>query len=498
MRNAHYSHKKPNKFKHRTVVLATVLIAAVAAAAVGTGILLFSRNSSSPAASSSASGSVKNQVFGNVEIDSVSLKGMTLSKARSAVVSYVEKKDAGRSYTLTHGEDAYKLNGKDLHISYNINATLQKALSESAASSAEQTKKYTLTPAVDQSTLKTRLSELTAPVNKAAKEPTIQSFDGSNFTFTNGTPGTTVNLSALLTDTVKAVTASDSASIPIQTTETACKRTAADLQGKIVKLGSFTTESHNTENGTFNMAKALETVNGTVLEPDGVFSYLGIVGSADKDSGYKLAGALENGVSVQSYGGGICQGSTTIYGAALRSNCKIVERSPHSSPSSYVPIGLDATVSYPDLDFKFQNPTQYPMYIQSGADGTTMYCNIYGYNDGSWDKIEAASEETGSVPPPADVIKVDKSKSAGYREQTVTALTGHYASSSRVFYKNGKVVKTETMSNSYYPPRAAVYVVGASAPASSAPAASKKPAASSSSAASSSAASSAVSSKPAA
>lgn len=135
-----------------------MLIAAVAAAAVGTGILLFSRNSSSPAASSSASGSVKNQVFGNVEIDSVSLKGMTLSKARSAVVSYVEKKDAGRSYTLTHGEDAYKLNGKDLHISYNINATLQKALSESVVSSAEQTKKYTLTPAVDQSTLKTRLS----------------------------------------------------------------------------------------------------------------------------------------------------------------------------------------------------------------------------------------------------------------------------------------------------------------------------------------------------
>ncbi|WOC32041.1 MULTISPECIES: VanW family protein [Caproicibacterium] len=492
MRTSEHRYPPSKKAKPRKGLLAVILAVSIVAAGSGIGALLFNRSAAKP--ESTASSQSAQPVFGSVKVEGVSLQGMTLAKARAAVISHVESKDTGRSYTLTGSEKSYTLSGKDLHITYNINATLQKALNESAADPTD-TKDYSLTPVVDQTTLKTRLEELTQPVNQEAKEPTIKSFDGSSFTFTDGTPGVQVDLTALLADTVKAVTAADSGEIAIPTTETPCKYTAADLKGKIQKLGSFTTQSVNTENGTYNMSRALKTVNGTVVAPGGVFSFLGIVGNADKDNGYKMAGALENGVGVQAYGGGICQASSTIYGAVLRSNGEITERSPHSSPSVYVPIGLDATVAYPYLDFKFRNPTDYPMYIQSGADGRTMYCTVYGYKDDSWDKIEVNSKETGTVAPPADVVKVDKTKPVGYREETVKPLSGHYATSSRTFYKNGSVVRTETLFKSYYPPRAAVYVVGPSAAAassttSSKPASSSKPTTSSTS--------STASSKPAA
>ncbi len=453
-------HRKP----HGTVVLAGVLITAAAVTAVIVGTNLARR----AAAINSGSDSASVQTFGKVTVDTVSLNGLTYPKARRALMNYVIKKDSGRSYTLTYGGNTYPFSGHDLHTSYNINAVLQKAWAEQHA--ADGAKQYHLSVTVDQATLQAKLQELTASINVQAKEPTIRSFDGSSFTFTEGTTGVQVNEAALLTDTVKAIRSSDSASIPVQVTKIPCKYTAADLKPKIVKLGSFSTVSTNTENGTYNMSRALQAVNGTVIKPGGIFSYLGVVGSADRANGYRLAGALVNGVSAQEYGGGICQGSTTVYGAAMRSNCTVVERSPHSSPSSYVPIGQDATVSYPDLDFKFKNPTDYPMYIQSGADGRTMYCTIYGYKDDSWDKIEVSSQKTGTVPPPADVVKVDKTKSASYRERTVTALNGYYATCSRTFYKNGGAVRTEALPKSYYPPRAAVYVVGASASVSSAPA----------------------------
>lgn len=425
-----YSEKKPGKGKKQAVI-AVIAVAAVAAAVAG-GVLI-AKNVPKTAVSSSSV--AQEPVFGDVTVSGVSLKGMTMTKARNAVITHLEKKDQARSYTLTYSSKTYTLSGKDLSITYNVNEVLQKAMkstvSSSSASSAQSAQKtYTLTPTIDQTSLNTKLKELTSSINCSAKEPTISSFDGSSFSFKEGTPGVKVENDALLQSVVKAMTESDTATLKIQTTEVDCEHTVSDLRKNIVKLGSFTTESVNTENGTYNMAKALRTVNGTVVAAHGTFSYLGTIGGAGEEDGYKLATALENGKAVQSYGGGICQGSTTIYGAAMRSNCTIVERSPHSSPSSYVPIGQDATVSHPDLDFQFGNPTDYPMYISSGAEGRTMYCTIYGYKDSSWDTIEVSSQLTSG-----------------------TIETGRYASCSRTFYKNGSVVRTEKMPSSYYPPK---------------------------------------------
>jgi vancomycin resistance protein YoaR len=102
--------------------------------------------------------------------------------------------------------------------------------------------------------------------------------------------------------------------------------------------------------------------------PGDVFSFNGVVGERTQAMGYKPAPTYEGGKTVYTYGGGICQPSSTIYYCALLADLEIVERDCHSYPSVYVPWGMDATVYWGALDFKFRNNTDYPIRIDASAD----------------------------------------------------------------------------------------------------------------------------------
>ena len=65
----------------------------------------------------------------------------------------------------------------------------------------------------------------------------------------------------------------------------------------------------------------------------------------DAENGYELAGAYENGTTVQSYGGGVCQVSTTLYNAVLYSELDVTQRSNHSMMVHYVDPSRDAAIA---------------------------------------------------------------------------------------------------------------------------------------------------------
>lgn len=68
------------------------------------------------------------------------------------------------------------------------------------------------------------------------------------------------------------------------------------------------------------------------------------------------------------YGGGICQVSSTLYAAMCHGLLPAIERHPHSSGVSYLPAGLDATISEGYKDLKFVNPYQESLTILAAAD----------------------------------------------------------------------------------------------------------------------------------
>ena len=227
------------------------------------------------------------------------------------------------------------------------------------------------------------------------------------------------------------------------------------------KLATFSTTSTNNENGNKNMKLALQYCNGTVLQPGETFSFNDTLGDSTNGSrGFVPAGAIVNGKLEDSYGGGICQASTTIYGAVIRANLTIVERHNHMWPSSYVPIGQDAAVDYGSQDFQFRNDTDYPIYLQCSMSGTRLTVTIYGDQSSEYDEIEVTSEQTGTLDVPSSIYELDNSLKKGEIETDRAAREGQTASAQKIFYKNGTVVKTEDLPDSYYPAIGAIYRYG--------------------------------------
>ena len=197
------------------------------------------------------------------------------------------------------------------------------------------------------------------------------------------------------------------------------------------------------------------------MQPGETFSYFGVVGPAGQAEGYKAANAIVNGKLVPSYGGGICQTSTTLYGAVLRSGLEIVERSNHSIPSTYCPIGQDAAVSWPNMDFKFRNNTEYPIYIIAGMEGKVLTATIYGWQDPTWDTIEISSWYTETIPAlTKGTYSLDESLATGEVKLDAAGRKGYRAAAQRTYYKDGVEVKTEALATSYYRPSGPYYSYG--------------------------------------
>ncbi len=56
----------------------------------------------------------------------------------------------------------------------------------------------------------------------------------------------------------------------------------------------------------------------------------------------------------------------------------MIERHRHSSPITYLPIGLDATVVYGYRDLKFENPHPFPVLISTSLSEETLTISILG------------------------------------------------------------------------------------------------------------------------
>ena len=158
-------------------------------------------------------------------------------------------------------------------------------------------------------------------------------------------------------------------------------------------LSSFSTNfSGSTQNRITNIRLASEKINDTIIMPGEEFSYNKIVGERTIAAGYKDAGIFVNGRVENGLGGGICQVSSTLYNTALLANMDITERSNHGYLTSYLKGGLDATVVYGLIDFKFVNSRNYPIKIKTAISGKNLIVEMYGLKMSGEPEIKIESE----------------------------------------------------------------------------------------------------------
>jgi len=412
--------------------------------------------------------------YHGIRVAGVDLGGKTMEQAKAAVQAAELNQRPKYNIELTYGGKSWNLTEKDLKFQFNVDSVLKEAYSYARSGDREERyqqvlalqktpKDFQLDSMLDSSSLKTKLQEIAGKINCDPADPTIVSFNPATeqFRFADGKEGVSVDLDQLYSDVLKIAESSGSGTVQVPVKKVPFKKTIADIKSHMQKLGTYSTVSTNNAAGTHNMKLALSKINGTCIPAHGTFSFHGVVGNSNKANGFLEAGAILNGRLVKAYGGGICQASTTVYGAAIRSNMKITQRSNHTIQSTYCPIGQDAAVSYPELDFKFQNPTDYPIYIVTSSKGKVMTATFYGYHSPDYDRIEVVSQKTETIPAPTTPkYTVDKTLAKGQIRLDSKARDGARAIAKRVFYKNGVVVKTENLPSSYYKALPAFYSIG--------------------------------------
>lgn len=147
-------------------------------------------------------------------------------------------------------------------------------------------------------------------------------------------------------------------------------------------LGFCETRHNDNENRNTNLRLICEILDGMVVEPGEEFSYNDRVGERTKERGFLPAPAYSGNRLIEDYGGGACQGSTTLYNCALLADLEITDRVCHGAAVGYVPRGLDAAVNWAThTDMAFRNTSHFPIKIQAKVEDGYVKMALLGTDE---------------------------------------------------------------------------------------------------------------------
>lgn len=232
---------------------------------------------------------------------------------------------------------------------------------------------------------------------------------------------------------------------------TGAEITSEDLKSLLFvsQLSAKSTELTNNSNRNNNIELAANVINGYVINPGEQFSFNDVVGQRTTAKGYLEAGAYSGGQSVNEVGGGICQVSSTIYYTVLKADLEVVNRSAHTFTVSYLPLGMDAAVSWGGPEFAFRNNTPYPIKVMARREGLALTIELYGTKTNDY-TIELDSVTTNTINYETEYVD-DSSLPAGTTSVKTAGRTGYTAVTYRYVYDgNGNLIREEQVNTSSY------------------------------------------------
>jgi len=450
-KRAQASKKIAKKQKNIMLAIATFIVIGVAALATY---------------SLSIKGAVKewdNIIYPGVTVQDVDLGGMTKEEAKNKLTETFETSIGNKKLPILIGDKQYELIYSDIMPQYDIDGTVEQAYKFGKESgifkkyiaikkSNNEKNQISLGFSYDEEKLKTYEEKLQKDVTQSAKDATI-SIEKDKIVVKSGTEGITINLDALdakLKENINGeLNSTNSVTVDLETTKP--RVTKEDLAKIKDVMGTFSSSYGTSAAGrSHNIEIATAAINGTVVMPGETFSFNDIVGPRTIERGYQEAGTYVGNKVEPGIGGGICQVSTTIYRAAMKSNLRSVERTNHSMVVGYAQPGLDATVAYGYLDYKFKNTYDFPIYIQGSTVGKVLTYNIYGdtskLNGKTYDMVNEILE---TIPPETKVVP-DSSLPEGKEVSEGTGIVGYKAKSYQITYENKVEVKREVVSTDNY------------------------------------------------
>jgi len=219
-------------------------------------------------------------------------------------------------------------------------------------------------------------------------------------------------------------------------------------------ISSFsTTFSTSNSDRSYNIKLACNRINNSILMPGEVFSMDTALGARTLNNGYREAPVIFKNELIPGIGGGVCQVTTTLYVAVLKSLMEVVERTPHSLTLAYVDPGQDATIVENSIDFKFRNSKDYPICIGAEVKGSSLNISIIGKKDPDLYTVKLKSKILATYEPGETEYIIDNDIQPGTEVVKEKARKGYKVAVYRELYDlDGNLIKSEKISEDVYRP----------------------------------------------
>jgi vancomycin resistance protein YoaR len=271
----------------------------------------------------------------------------------------------------------------------------------------------------------------------------------ATFRIVNGRPhvvpavdGVRVKADVLRDAVLAALPRGASRTATVATTPTKAELTteeAGDL-GITEKLSTFTQHFPYAAYRVRNIGTAARYIDGTVLAPGDVFSMNGTVKERTPENGYTTGTVISEGRFREDLGGGVSTITTATWTAAFYAGLERLEQRAHSFYISRYAPGLEATVSWGALDLRFRNDSPTGVLITAAAGNDQVTITMWGTK--RYDVKAEFGPRTNLRP-----FETVYDSRPGCVEQT--GVAGFDITVTRVFQRQGQVVKREPMKTSY-------------------------------------------------
>lgn len=404
-----------------------------------------------------------NIVAGNVYVGPIDAGGMTKDMLKTALKEHLEA-TKGTQVTLVIDEDKEATTLEELGFGYkDIDNLVEKAFAYGKKGSiwerykalkglSKKTMAFSEEYVLDSEAATAVLKEKAVPLANHAVNAAITKYSGG-FNITEEKEGKTVSIKKTIQNMESYLNGEwdykdFEQEVALKKEDPTIK--AADLETIKDELGSFSTDAGS---GTRwqNLKTGIGKINGLIVMPGEEISVHDVTAPYDAEHGYVAAGSYENGQVVETYGGGICQVSSTLYNALLDAEIEIVERYPHSMLVAYVEPSRDAAIAGDVKDLVFKNNYETPIYIEGSIDSSNqLSVHIYGKEVRDENREVKYESEIISTTEYETVYKADSESSIGSMTGGGSPHTGKEARLWKIVYENGKEVSREDINYSKY------------------------------------------------
>ncbi len=410
------------------------------------------------------------RIYQGISVEDIDIGGLTKVNALKLVKDKKELEIDGKIMKLQYENFNYEIKLRDLNFQYDYEKAIDQAykiartgkpierLKEIRNLKEKNKQNIKLESTFDETKAETLLADMKKDIDVAMVNAQFN-FNGGDIIITDAIQGRYVYVKKLIELINQNVYDLNVIEIPVE--PVLPEITRAHLERINGVIGEYTTSFKNsTADRKANIQISSQAISNLgAIYPGEIVSFNRATGPRSTENGYKGAIVIVEDEFVDGIGGGVCQTSTTLYNAALRSDLTIVARAPHTIPITYVPFGQDAAVAYDYLDLQFRNDFDFPIYIHHVYTGDSVTFRVYGDVNVKNYEVKIDSQITDTIGFETETVE-DKTLEEGKREVVQEGRTGYKAQTFKTIVKPGETGERKLITNDYYRERKSIVRVG--------------------------------------